>query len=308
MIIGVDIGGSHIKLATIDENFPDKIQNIYKTEVRCDDTLDAILTSWISVLRIAIDDLKGQKLKGIGIAIPGPFDYYNGIFPEKGEGKFEALYNINLQNYIIENLNLNADVSVRFYNDAACFGIGEAWVGELVNYKKSVAITLGTGLGATFLNEGIPVKQGIDIPKFGELYHLPFKDDIADTYFSTQWFQRRYQEISGKKIEGVKELIVNTQNSDIKTQIFKEFSQNLACFLAPWLYNFKSEAVVIGGNISNAWTFFERDLKICFNELKVNIPIHKSKLLENAALIGSARIIDDKVYDILFNVDQDKYK
>ncbi len=304
MTIGVDIGGSHIMAATIDERFPDKTQHIYKMEVGCNDSRDTILNSWISVLGIAIDNLKGEKLNGIGIAIPGPFDYYNGIFPNKGEGKFEELHNIDLRKYIKEELNLNAETSIRFYNDAACFGIGEAWIGEVSSFKKCVAITLGTGLGATFLNEGIPLKHGVGVPKYGELYHLQFKEDIADTYFSTQWFQRRYEEISGDKIKGVKELIMNSENLDTAKFIFREFSQNLADFLAPWLSEFGAEALVVGGNISNAWHFFEKDLKDSLNEFQINTPVYKSKLLENAALIGSARIIDDKIYDLLIDAEE----
>ncbi|SHI32084.1 ROK family protein [Aquimarina spongiae] len=301
MTIGVDIGGSHIMAATINEKSPDKTQQVYKMEVGCNESRNIILDSWVSVLGIAIDNLKGEKLHGIGIAIPGPFDYYNGIFPNKGEGKFEKLYDVNLREYIKKELQLDSSTSVRFYNDAACFGIGEAWVGELSTFKKCVAITLGTGMGATFLDKGIPLKHGAGVPKDGELYHLPFEEGIADTYFSTQWFQRRYEEISGNQIKGVKELIMDTQNLTIAELIFKEFSQNLAVFLAPWLSGFEAEALVIGGNISNAWHFFEKDLKIALKEFQIDIPVYRSKLLENAALIGSARIIDNEIYDALIN-------
>jgi len=302
MVIGVDIGGSHFMAAIIDKNVPNTAQDIYKMEIRCDDTRENVLSSWVSVLRMAINKLKNKKLEGIGVAIPGPFDYYNGIFPNQGQSKFEALYDINLKEYLVKELQIDPLVPIRFYNDAACFGIGEAWVGTLSGYKKCVAITLGTGLGATFLDDETPLKQGAGVPKDGELYHLPFKEDIADTYFSTQWFQRRYQEISGDEIKGVKELIMDCQNEEITTIIFKEFAQNLAIFLAPWLSEFEAEALVIGGNISKAWTFFEKDLQAALNSFQIHIPVHKSNLLEHAALIGSAKIIDDEFYDVLLNV------
>jgi len=84
--------------------------------------------------------------------------------------------------------------------------------------------------------------------------------------------------------------------------IFKEFAQNLADFLAPWLSDFDAEALVIGGNISKAWTYFAEELQFSLKELQVDIPIRKSNLLEQAALIGSARIIDDEIYELLLNV------
>ncbi|WP_271783772.1 ROK family protein [Aquimarina algiphila] len=299
MVLGVDIGGSHISVAIIDEKKPNQIQQIYTMKVGHKDDLNLILESWMCTIDLAIDNLGGEKLKGIGIAIPGPFDYKNGIFPKKGESKFDTLCNVNLKSCIIEKLNLDPSVFVRFYNDAACFGIGEAWVGELIPYQKSIAITLGTGLGATFLNKGVPLTKGKGVPLYGELYHLPFGDGIADTHFSTQWFQRRYKEITGQDIAGVKELIACKEHLKITTQIFKEFAQNLAFFLSSWIQDFDAEGIVIGGNISNAWSFFEKELYTAFNVLRIEIPIHKSKLQENAALMGGARLTDNHFYNIL---------
>ncbi|PKV50166.1 glucokinase [Aquimarina sp. MAR_2010_214] len=305
MVLGVDIGGTHISVAIIDENVPDQVQNIYTMEISNTLSSDLILDSWIGVIELAIDNLGNEKLKGIGIAMPGPFDYEKGIFPDKGKNKFEMLSNFNLKGHIIKKLNLKSSVSVRFHNDAACFGIGEAWVGELVSCDKAIAITLGTGLGATFLDKGIPILEGKGVPLYGELYHLPFGNDIADTSFSTVWFQKRYKELTNEEIIGVKELIRFEKDNIATTKIFKEFSENLAIFLTPWLLDFEAEAIVIGGNISNAWTFFIEDLIQTFNKLDITIPIYKSKLRESAALIGAARLIDDDFF--LELSDEDKY-
>lgn len=299
MVLGVDIGGSHISVAIIDENVPNQVQNIYTMKISNTSDSDLILDSWIGVIEMAIDNLGNQKLKGIGIAMPGPFDYVKGVFPGKGENKFQKLSNLNLKDHIIKKLSLKPSVSVRFYNDAACFGIGEAWVGELISFNKAIAITLGTGLGATFLEKGIPTLEGKGVPLYGELYHLPFGNDIADTNFSTVWFQKRYKEITNKEISGVKELIRYEKDNTVTVQIFEEFSENLAVFLAPWLRDFEAEAIVIGGNISNAWTFFIESLIQTLNKLNITIPIYKSTLRESAALIGAARLIDNDFFNEL---------
>lgn len=299
MILGVDIGGSHITVAIIQENHKDQIQQLFTMKIDHKDDQNLILESWISTMDLAIDHLDIKKLKGIGIAIPGPFDYKNGVFPDKGEHKFETLYNINLKNTIREQLKLDPSFPIRFYNDAACFGIGEAWTGELMTFKKSIAITLGTGFGATFIDKGIPVTSGEGVPLHGELYHLPFGDDIADTHFSTQWFQRRYNELTGDEIQGVKDLVKLKNIDQIKNQIFNEFAENLILFLAPWIVDFKAEAVVVGGNICNAWSFFETQLKKAKSTSNTRIPIIKSKLQENAALLGAARLIDNSFYSRL---------
>ncbi|MDY8138402.1 ROK family protein [Aquimarina sp. 2201CG5-10] len=300
MVLGVDIGGSHISVAIIDENIPYEVRQIYTVKVGHKEKLETIIDSWICGMQLAIDNLGDKELKGIGIAIPGPFDYNQGVFPDKGESKFEALYNLNLKECIVDRLKLKSSVPVQFYNDAACFGIGEAWIGQIASCKKAIAITLGTGFGATFLINGVPVTSGKGVPLYGELYHLPFGDDIADTHFSTQWFQKRYKELTDKEITGVKELMMFTENNPIVVQIFEEFSGNLAVFLEPWLRDFEAEAIVIGGNISNAWTFFESNLSQALNKLNIKTELYKSQLRENAALVGGARLVDVDFYSKLY--------
>ncbi|TPN83444.1 ROK family protein [Aquimarina algicola] len=299
MILGVDIGGSHISVAVINENKPDQIEELYTMKVNHKDDQNLILESWICALDLAITNLGVEKLKGIGIAIPGPFDYMHGIFPDQGESKFDTLSNVNFKECIQKQLKLDPSITIRFYNDAACFGIGEAWAGDMAKYHKSIAITLGTGLGATFLLNGVPITSGKGVPLYGELYHLPFGNDIADTHFSTQWFQRRYKELTQREIKGVKELIMLKEERDIVVSIFEEFSSNLALFLKPWLKDFEAEALVIGGNISNAWPYFSKNLQLVLQQLKLEVPVYKSKLQEKAALIGGARLVDSHFYQQL---------
>ncbi|WP_109302398.1 ROK family protein [Aquimarina sp. AU474] len=299
MVLGVDIGGSHISVAIVDQSGSYQIQHIYTMEVDHKESPEVIIGRWICTLELTLSYLDVEKLNGIGIAIPGPFDYKNGVFPDDGENKFEMVYNFNLRDCIVEKLKLEPSVPVRFYNDAACFGIGEAWVGKMSSYKKAVAITLGTGFGATFLHEGIPVTSGKGVPLYGELYHLPFGDDIADTHFSTQWFVRRYRELTNNEINGVKELVKLKDNKEIKIQIFEEFANNLALFLEPWLKNFEADAMVIGGNISNAWPFFGDPLIKTLKNLEIEIPILKSEDQEHITMTGAARLADDNFYNKL---------
>ena len=185
---------------------------------------------------------------------------------------------------------------LRFYNDAACFGIGEAWKGKLISTNKSLAITLGTGFGATFLVQGKPVVHGEGVAENGELYNVVFKEGIADEYFSTRWFIKRHEELTGITVQGVKDLITISEGNTHIDQIFNEFSKNLGTFLSPWLKEFNADAIVIGGNISKAWNLFAGTLKQelenqgCFTE------IYQSDLKEKAILLGGARLVNDTFY------------
>lgn len=300
MILGVDIGGSHITVAGI-ETQNHEILDSNLVSIKVDSTAKAnnIIDNWIFALQKSIAISKEKPLEGICIAIPGPFDYHKGIFAYTMEHKFTSLYGLNIKKIIAQRLSLSDDIPLRFYNDAACFGIGEAWKGKLKSAKKSIAITLGTGFGTTFLSEGLPVLHGNGVPENGELYNIPFKDGIADEYFSTRWFVKKYKDLTGITINGVKDLTNNPEPNTYITQIFEEFSSNLATFLLPWLQGYEVDAIVIGGNISKAWDFFAQNFKQKLEKQGCFTKIYQSDLKEKAILLGGARLVNDAFYKSL---------
>ncbi len=107
---------------------------------------------------------------------------------------------------IAGSLDVPDNFPVRFMNDVSSFAVGEALVGKAAKVKRSMSITLGTGFGSAFISDRIPVVDGPDVPKLGCVYHLPYKDGIADDYFSTRWFLGSYKKLTGKEMKGVKEL------------------------------------------------------------------------------------------------------
>ncbi len=300
MILGVDIGGSHITVARIDtknHEIPDS--NLISIKVDSTAQASEIIDQWIYALQKSIDALGNESLEGICIALPGPFDYHQGIFAYKMKNKFTSLFGINIKQIISERLALSATTPLRFYNDAACFGIGEFWKGKLKSTEKALAITLGTGFGATFLLQGLPVLSGDGVAKNGELYNIPFKNGIADEYFSTRWFTKKYKEATGITIRGVKDLITDSNSNLYADQIFNEFSRNLATFLSPWLKEYNAEAVVIGGNISKAWSSFADNLNIELKNQGCTTKIYQSELKEKAILLGGARLVNNIFYESL---------
>jgi len=292
--IGVDIGGSHITAVAVDMNTQTIITGS-RAESPVDNKAEAddILKVWSQTLLKVIEKVPLYKIRGIGFAMPGPFDYVNGICLIRGVSKYEKLYGVNVGKAISSGLGLPCDCKVRFMNDASSFAVGEAWAGKARNYRRMMAITLGTGFGSAFLDDRIPVVEGDSVPKMGCVYYLPFGKGIADDYFSTRWFTARYKEVTGHDAEGVKEIASAAKNSSQVQEIFNEFGVNLAGFLAPWLNKFGAEILIMGGNISYAYALFGQAFE---NELKskgcaINTAI--SELKEDAALLGSACLHDD---------------
>jgi len=234
--------------------------------------------------------------QGIGFAMPGPFDYVKGISYIRGVAKYENLYGINISDAVSVNLGIQDGFLIRFMNDASSFAVGEAWQGSASGFNRSLSITLGTGFGSAFISDRIPIVDGPEVPKLGCIYHLPYKDGIADDYFSTRGLLSRYKKLTGKELSGVKELSALAVTDKQVRELFIDFGDNAGMFLAPWLKIFRAEILVIGGNISHAYNLFGEVFEERLRKENCFCKVAISKLKEDAALLGSAFLLDDNFW------------
>jgi glucokinase len=271
--------------------------------VDCHGSKDEIMESWSEAIIKAAESVGLNNITGIGFAMPGPFDYQNGIAWFNADvQKFEHLHGVNVKSELKNRLDLAPDFSIRFLNDASCFAIGEAWLGEAANYERIIAITLGTGFGTTFIKNKLPVAGVEGIPEDGFLYHIPFQNSIADDYFSTRWFIKEYNKKTGKSILDVKEL-ANLAKIDSKgLEIFEKFGKNLGGFLIPWIEIFEADCIVLGGNISKSYPVFQKHMKKQFEINGLQTAICLSKTDETSALFGSAKLCDNNFYNQIISV------
>ncbi|HCC70543.1 MAG TPA: ROK family protein [Bacteroidales bacterium] len=295
--IGVDIGGSHITSAGIDLNRREIMRDTFAERiVNNKGTAEEIIERWSEALGETHEKTGKVNIKGIGFAMPGPFDYVNGICLIKGVPKYEKLYGTNIGEAISKKLDLSSDTPVRFMNDASSFAVGEAWAGKAAGSERIMAITLGTGFGSAFVADKVPIVSGEMVPDLGCVYHISFRDGIADDYFSTRWFIKKYKEITGLNAGGVKDIAAKYASDKRIKNIFVDFGKSLAGFLSPYLIKFGAEVLVLGGNISRAYNLFGPALE---EELKIQecstIPL-LSELKEDAALLGSAYLLDDSFW------------
>ena len=298
--IGADIGGSHITCQLFDLEDHHLVGNSrIRKSVDSNSTAPVILDSWANAIREAAGYYRFSELAGIGFAMPGPFDYQNGIAWFKDVGKFNHLFGVNVRSEILKRFQLQEIYPVRFLNDAACFAIGESLQGEGAMYSRLLAVTLGTGFGTTFIENHKPVSGKYGIPADGFLYKEPFGNSVADDYFSTRWFLKEYKALTGKEISGVKQLVDMVLSDNSAAILFHSFGSELGKFLAPWLKRFDAECLVIGGNISSAYQLFGKDLQDELSQAGLQLPVLISSMQEDAAIAGSAFLCDDSFYQKL---------
>lgn len=297
LAIGADIGGSHITCAAIDLASGKLLrETLIERPVDNKASSDMIIGVWSDALSAVIKNVDGRQVKGIGFAMPGPFDYVKGICYIKGVAKYESLYGLNITNAISSMLKVPDDFLIRFMNDASAFAVGEAWAGSASSVDRSLSITLGTGFGSAFIADRIPIVDGPLVPKIGCVYHLPYLNGIADDYFSTRGLLGRYKNLTGKQLSGVKEMASLADSDKEVLNLFIDFGDKLGEFLAPWLKGFGAEILLIGGNISHAYNFFGSVLEDRLKKENVHCSVAISKLKEDAALLGSAYLLDDEFW------------
>ena len=276
--IGADIGGTHITAALIDLHKKTIIpSSVKRAHVNAAGTADEIITAWANCIA---DAMQGNEVESICLAMPGPFDYEVGISLIRGQAKYENLYELNVKNRLAKALNYPSH-GIFLDNDAACFLQGEVFNGAANKYAEDtvIGITLGTGLGSAVYKEGIS--------KNADRWCWPFKEGIAEDYLCTRWFVKRWKEIAGETISGVKEISLLPKTSEKANKIFTEFSEHFAEFLLDFISTESPAAIVIGGNIAKAFDRFGPTLTSIINAKHPEIKIEQAILGEEASLSGA---------------------
>ncbi len=292
--IGVDVGGSHISCAIY--NLTTKKLDL-NTVASCDmdneGSKESIIDSFTKLLLPVIKKIGYENLEGVGIAMPGPFNYNTGVALFTGENaKFGNLKDVNLTEELKASLNL-PELNIRYINDATAFSIGEYVAGGLQGSDKAIAGTLGTGFGSSFLENGIPVIKDNRVAEGGCLWHVPFKDGIADDYFSTRGMIKRYFDLSGVKVSGVKEIADKAPNDELAAKAFNQMGEDLGEFLSTWVKKFDADTILLGGSISKAFNLFKTSLNNTFKNSGLNVSVTSTKLGEDAAFVGGAVLFDN---------------
>ncbi|MDP3786545.1 MAG: ROK family protein [Candidatus Omnitrophota bacterium] len=140
--LGIDIGGTNIRLGIVDGK--GKVLIRYRIPTLKKQGKDKVIARLLRAIEFIIKK-SARPVKGIGIGCPGPLDNRKGI----------VLSPPNLPDW--KGVPLKKIVEKRFRlpvileNDANLIGLGENWRGAGKNASSMVLLTLGTGIGSAFI-------------------------------------------------------------------------------------------------------------------------------------------------------------
>ncbi|OIV40910.1 ROK family protein [Flavobacterium johnsoniae] len=293
--IGLDIGGTHITAAVINKTEMKVIDfSLYKESFDSNLPVEQVMDIWKRVINTSIENSKVTDITGLAVCMPGPFDYEKGICWIKDQSKYEHFYGLNVRDLLLESLNLSKDFPVLFENDAVCFGKGEVFKQQENLSKKVMAVTLGTGLGACFIDKGVSISSGNSVPADGEIYNLPYNEGIAEDYVSVRGLLSHYKSLKDAELNNGLELYNLALNGDQSAvKVFETMGEDLATVVIPWLNNFSADHIIIGGKIANASELFLSSFYKTLKESGVEVQVSISTDNEIAALLGAVSFLCD---------------
>jgi glucokinase len=161
--IGVDLGGTNLRIAAVDERGRLLEKITLGTQVSLG--RDAVISEMAAAIQALTAKFKdGSKLLGVGIGVPGIIDCRTGMLRESPNLPGWDNYPVR------DEIEKRLQTSVILENDANVAGLGEAWLGAAKGIDNVCMITLGTGVGGGIVQNG-RIWQGMS-GMAGEVGHV----------------------------------------------------------------------------------------------------------------------------------------
>lgn len=321
-----DIGGSHITAAVVElVGGPDaagsasltaRVLSSVGADTDPHGSADEILGAWTQACLGAVaeadraaagaaeaggetSEAASTLSPGWAFAMPDPFDFERGIGTFENVAKFENLSGLDLRAALAERLDAPPP-AVRFLHDAAAYGIGEWMFGAAAGHDRAVVITLGTGVGSTFLDHGIAVAHRADVPTNGTVHLLQIDGAPLEDTASTRAILAAYERAALPSDPGtgaapvtVKQIAERARAGEAAAaQVLDHALFELGAALAPWLAAFEATVLVVGGSMSRSWDLLEPPFRAGIEgarpELAASLTLAASPLLDDAPLLGAA--------------------
>lgn len=313
--VGIDFGGTGIKIGIVDENGSILIKNSFLTDP--DKSGNEIVKDIIECTKKVIDDSKLplKDILGIGIGAPGLLN------PETGQLKLLAnVPNLN-DIYIAKAISDSLNKPVFLDNDVNAMSLGEFYYGSGIGKKNIIALTVGTGVGGGIIING-ELYRGTTFTA-GEIGHMSIDRDgkycgcgnygCLERYVGKEGIIERFKLYQSKGIKtsidkyledgeiSPKSIAMAAKDGDkISIEVLKETGEILGHAIANLVNILNPEIVIIGGGISNAGDLLMEPVRMGMIKHAYTIPaaavkIVKAKLGNDAGIVGSASLARAKL-------------
>ncbi|HFI0265304.1 TPA: ROK family glucokinase [Streptococcus suis] len=313
-IIGIDLGGTSVKLAIlttdgeIQEKWSIKTNILDEGSHIVPDIIDSILH------RFETHGLTKDDFLGVGMGSPGVVD--------SEAGTVIGAYNLNWKTLQLVKEQFESALGLPFFidNDANVAALGEQWVGAGNNNPNVVFMTLGTGVGGGVIAAGNLIRgvKGAG----GELGHItvdfdePFactcgKKGCLETVASATGIvnlSRRYADQyagdaklkqmidDGQDVTAKDVFDLAKEGDDLALIVYRHFSEYLGVACANIAAVLNPAYIVLGGGVSAAGDFLLDGVRKVFAEnsfpqIKESTQIVLATRGNDAGVLGAASLV-----------------
>ena len=291
MKIGIDLGGSHIGIGEVDENG----NIICKEEKYIEDKTDIEKQIEEFIIEKVMQMQLTNDVTEIGMAVPGTVS----------NNKIIKAVNLGIENYdIVSKLENILKLPIRLRNDAKCAALAEQKYGELAEYKNSIFLCIGTGIGGAVIFDG-KLLEAQNVPGFEFSHTIIQKNGIMcncgkrgcfETYASFKRFKEKIaKEFNLGTIDGntIKSFLKENSEEPRLQYMINNYIEDLSIGISNIINIFEPEAICIGGSFAEYEDILKTPLKklllsvnLLFNK-RDDIIIKLAKLKNDAGIIGA---------------------
>ena len=301
--IGVDLGGTNLRIAAVDEN--GTLLEKLTTGTQVAKGRDFVIGEMCNAIQELQAKHKNQVLAGIGVGVPGIIDMETGMLYESPNLPGWDRYPVR------EEIERRLQTKVILENDANAAAMGEKWLGAARDYPSMCMLTLGTGVGGGIVLDG-RVWHGMT-GMAGELGHIMVIPDGAicgcgshgcvEQYASATAIVRMAHEAiaSGKAPELARAAEGNNKEFSSRVvyqmavqgdgpakEIYRKVGSALGMTLAGLINGLNLHMYVIGGGVASAWEAFAPAM---FEEIKKRSFVYRNTSPDEAGRPGAKKTI-----------------
>lgn len=313
-IIGIDLGGTSVKLAILTTE--GEIQEKWSIKTNILDEGSHIVPDIIDSIKHRFETygLTKEDFLGVGMGSPGVVD--------SEAGTVIGAYNLNWKTLQLVKDQFESALGLPFFidNDANVAALGEQWVGAGNNNPNVVFMTLGTGVGGGVIAAGNLIRgvKGAG----GELGHItvdfdaPFactcgKKGCLETVASATGIvnlTRRYAEEyagdaklkqlidDGEEVTAKDVFDLAKEGDDLALIVYRHFSNYLGVACANIAAVLNPAYIVLGGGVSAAGEFLLNGVRNVFADnsfpqIKESTQIVLATRGNDAGVLGAASLV-----------------
>ncbi|WP_350453824.1 ROK family protein [Slackia heliotrinireducens] len=297
LLVGIDMGGTTIKVGLVDESGALHARQTVPTGGLSDkDSQHA----FASMVRSIVGDKQGL-IRGVGFAVPGPVD-------RDGNLRMGVNVDLDLPGMLQALQREFPSAWVRALNDANAAAFGECNRGAAVGRKDVLLVTLGTGVGAGVVTDGKVLVGARGIA--GEIGHMCVEASgvkcncgrygCLEQYSSARGLIRLMRESAlqagderSASVEDARQVMEAFERSNPHAvHAMEVFSDRLGYALANIACVIDPEVILLGGGVSERFDLFEDMLRASFDMYALgesrSVEFRKAALGNEAGMVGAA--------------------